>query len=236
MSTENLEQKIRKMTIWFSFLFIFYLAIAFIFLGKYPYYIYDFNYEKAYEILKDSLTLLAAFLAPVAAFILFSDWRVNHRLVNNEADVLGILKDLETSLEQIRTESTNFLSNSHFGFYDGALKNYDNWTSKNLNNLGQLNSRVLFSRKSFKNTDFHDKCIELISKQNKLVIQIILLVQTYTDIKTCEADPAQEATIPGLMLQKLRAHEKFSDLMMDYSLNFEADKNAINSLASEHRI
>lgn len=41
--------------------------------------------EKIYEIFKDSLSITAAFLAPAAAFVLFSDWREQHnKTVRNE--------------------------------------------------------------------------------------------------------------------------------------------------------
>jgi len=47
-----------------------------------------FDPESIYELLKDTLTLSAAFLAPVAAFVLFSDWRESHVAIRDEA--LGI--------------------------------------------------------------------------------------------------------------------------------------------------
>lgn len=51
-----------------------------------------FDPKSVYELLKDTLTLAAAFLAPVAAFVLFSDWREQHREINNESEALNIYR------------------------------------------------------------------------------------------------------------------------------------------------
>lgn len=53
---------------------------------------------KTYELFRDSLTLTAYFLAPVAAFVLFSDWRTQHKSINNEKNSIEILKILNTDL------------------------------------------------------------------------------------------------------------------------------------------
>ncbi|MDC4549225.1 hypothetical protein OHV46_17590, partial [Acinetobacter baumannii] len=44
-----------------------------------------------YEVLKDSLTITAAFFAPIVALILFSDWRVEHRL----KETFQLLEDIK---------------------------------------------------------------------------------------------------------------------------------------------
>lgn len=44
----------------------------------------NFDPVKVYDLLKDTLALAAAFLAPIAAFVLFRDWRLEHSLIRNE--------------------------------------------------------------------------------------------------------------------------------------------------------
>ncbi len=84
MKKKTLEEKIRLVGFWtFGFVF-WYLVIAFFLKSSYPIYEYSFNREDAYDTIKDALTLAAAFLAPVAAFVLFSDWRAQHKELSNE--------------------------------------------------------------------------------------------------------------------------------------------------------
>lgn len=56
-----------------------------------------FDPGKTYELIRDTLTITAAFLAPVAAFVLFTDWRDQHRAIKNEKISLEI-KPLLTKL------------------------------------------------------------------------------------------------------------------------------------------
>lgn len=84
MKKKTLEEKIRLVGFWtFGFVF-WYLVIAFFLKSSYPIYEYSFNREDAYDTIKDALTLAAAFLAPVAAFVFFSDWRAQHKELSNE--------------------------------------------------------------------------------------------------------------------------------------------------------
>lgn len=78
MVSLKLEKKIRLVVVVFVLSICIYLMCAFFMLSKYPLSEYDFDLNKSYEVLKDALTLAASFLAPVAAFVLFTDWRQEH--------------------------------------------------------------------------------------------------------------------------------------------------------------
>lgn len=94
MNKKNLKEKIVLTVVWLVLLAIVYFVIG-IFL------ITDgigFNSQKVYELLNDTLTLAAAFLAPVAAFVLFSDWRVQHKLIRNEQNSTKIIEILQSDL------------------------------------------------------------------------------------------------------------------------------------------
>ena len=69
------------------------MVMAFFLKSNYPIYEYDFNRSVAYDVIKDALTLGAAFLAPVAAFVLFSDWRSEHK-IKSTLQLLDDLNDL----------------------------------------------------------------------------------------------------------------------------------------------
>ncbi|EPQ5028938.1 hypothetical protein LOL03_003517 [Acinetobacter baumannii] len=98
MPETELKGKIKIVGFWTFGGIFWYLVISFFLLSNYPLHNFSFNNQKAYEVLKDALSIAAAFLAPVAAFVLFDDWRTSHRLKNNESEVLNILKKLEIFL------------------------------------------------------------------------------------------------------------------------------------------
>jgi len=84
MKKKTLEEKITLVGFWTFGGVFWYLAISFFLKSNYPIYDYDFNRSVAYDVVKDALTLAAAFLAPVAAFVLFIDWKAQHKEVHNE--------------------------------------------------------------------------------------------------------------------------------------------------------
>ncbi|QIT17272.1 hypothetical protein [Acinetobacter pittii] len=107
MVKNDLKVKIRRIWKWTFIGIIIFLVISFFLKSSYPITHYKFNLSDAYEVLKDTLTLAAGFLAPVAAFVLFSDWREQHVLVNNEKISKEILNILDEFYE---------FYNLHFGY------------------------------------------------------------------------------------------------------------------------
>lgn len=79
MAKKNLKDQIEQVSFWYVCGIFWYLVIAFFLKSKYPISEYAFDLVTAYDVVKDALTLAAAFLAPVAAFVLFSDWRSEHK-------------------------------------------------------------------------------------------------------------------------------------------------------------
>jgi hypothetical protein len=97
MTKKTLEEKIKHVLVWAFILSIVYFAIGAYLKSDGP----KFDPSKTYELLKDTLTLTAAFLAPVAAFVLFSDWRNEHveKKLDSIADKLLIdINDIELIL------------------------------------------------------------------------------------------------------------------------------------------
>lgn len=84
MDNNQLNRNILKIGMWIFSFFFWYLVVAFFLKSNYPIYEQPFNRKEAYEALRDALTLSAYFLAPAVAFILFSDWREQHKIINNE--------------------------------------------------------------------------------------------------------------------------------------------------------
>ncbi|HCJ6903484.1 TPA: hypothetical protein ACN97Y_002301, partial [Acinetobacter baumannii] len=98
MLKKSLHDQIKIIGFWTVGGVFWYLVIAFFLKSKYPIFDYSFNLEIAYDVIKDALTLAASFLAPVAAFVLFSDWRVQHKALKNEKLSEDILRILNTEL------------------------------------------------------------------------------------------------------------------------------------------
>lgn len=84
-----------------------------------------FDPGKAYELIRDSLTLTAYFLAPVAAFVLFSDWRQQHAELAIETDSTHIYKEMNGLI--------NKLYNMHFDIE--AEENYTEKVSERLSKI-----------------------------------------------------------------------------------------------------
>ena len=123
MTKKTLEEKIKQVGFWtFSGVFS-YLVIAFFLKSNYPIYEYSFNREDAYDAIKDALTLAAAFLAPVAAFVLFSDWRDQHREIYQENQAFKIYDKIESIFMGLRTLNFKFIETaSRNDFFIQILK------------------------------------------------------------------------------------------------------------------
>lgn len=74
MAKKTLEKKLKLVCWWaFGFTILYFLIGAWLISDG-----SKFDPAKTYNLIKDTLTLSAAFMAPVAAFVLFSDWRAQH--------------------------------------------------------------------------------------------------------------------------------------------------------------
>ena len=119
MKKKTLEEKIKRVGFWTFGGVFWYLVIAFFLKSNYPIYEYNLDRSAAYDIIKDALTLAAAFLAPVAAFVLFIDWKIQHKEVHNEKNSrqiiyacdscrASIMSYVEVNFEQ---QYSNFMNN-----------------------------------------------------------------------------------------------------------------------------
>lgn len=109
MAKKKLEDQIKVVGYWLFGGVFFYLVVSFFLLSNYPIQDYLFDHQKAYDVLKDAFTLAAAFLAPIVALVLFSDWRVEHKIKNT----LQLLLDLTNLSFEIK---------NGLGFYEAKIK------------------------------------------------------------------------------------------------------------------
>lgn len=73
MKKKTLEEKIRLVGFWTFGGVFWYLVIAFFLKSNYLIYDYDFNRSVAYDVVRDALTLAAAFLVPVIMQIMTTE-------------------------------------------------------------------------------------------------------------------------------------------------------------------
>lgn len=149
MVKKSINEKIKMIGFWTIGAIFSYLVIAFFLKSKYPIDEYSFNFDNAYDVIKEALTLAAAFLAPIAAFLLFSDWREQHnKEVRNEfaLKVFNQFENLSNKINQasyilldleiiIPEESSNindpnriplYLSDPIFSENSKLMKDYEN--------------------------------------------------------------------------------------------------------------
>lgn len=105
MSKSNLKRKINCVK-WSAVIF----AIGYFLLGAYLTSTgAEFDAKKTYDLITTSLTLTAYFLAPVAAFVLFSDWREQHNAIKNEKTSEEVLRVINEDFKVFYTLLKNDL-------------------------------------------------------------------------------------------------------------------------------
>lgn len=105
MQNNQLRSKIEKVGYCIFTFFFWYLVIGFFLQSNYPIYDYPFNRDVAYETLRDGLTLSAYFLAPAMAYVLFEDWRIQHKLIRAE----NLYDDVDSSIDDAYQRAENLM-------------------------------------------------------------------------------------------------------------------------------
>lgn len=93
MSKKTLKDKIGDMVFWTAVFIIFYFLVAY--LRQSNWLEETFGLGKVYFLLKGTLGLTAAFLAPIAALVLFNDWREEHKIKS----LLSLLSSIKENVK-----------------------------------------------------------------------------------------------------------------------------------------
>ncbi|MDC4858270.1 hypothetical protein SOI76_12525 [Acinetobacter pittii] len=101
MAKKELKDKIELTIFWLGLFCITYLIFGFILKSDLT---KPIDSSIFYEVLKDSLTITAAFLAPIAALILFSDWREEHRVKS----LLNLIEQIKLKTGKIEDNFINY--------------------------------------------------------------------------------------------------------------------------------
>ncbi|MHC3136271.1 hypothetical protein ACWPO0_10405 [Acinetobacter nosocomialis] len=236
MADKELKDKIKIVGFWtFGGVFL-YLVISFFLLSDYPMQNFSFDNKKAYEVLKDALTIAAAFLAPVAAFVLFDDWRTSHRLKINESEALEILKRVRNIPYKAKDLAEEIVSYYERGLTKQEVQNYEKRAfeiaAEILEELGSIN----FSKKNFENIKFHNQCLKLYSDTYKLLTNIIMLFDAWTCLELCKNDTNRHDQLPSLIAREDISSTIFFQSAENFLELFDNNLNEIDNLADVHRI
>lgn len=101
MNNETLENKLKKLSWWIFCLSSLYLICGAFLISDYPLYQSHFDPSKTYGLLNDTFTLIAYFVTPAIAWALFTDWRDQHRRINNEKiskEIIELLRKIQPFL------------------------------------------------------------------------------------------------------------------------------------------
>lgn len=123
MAKKTLEEKIKHVLIIFSIGTPAYIVLSLLLLNDYSSDA-TFDPKKVYDVVKDGLILAATFLAPVAAFVLFSDWREQFKA--------GIKDEITSQLYELNFKIRQEL---HILRFDLSGKKIDELEYKNRNEV-----------------------------------------------------------------------------------------------------
>ncbi|MBT1524309.1 hypothetical protein [Acinetobacter pittii] len=140
MANKSLNEKFKIIGFWTFGGIFWYLLISFFLLSDYPIQDYPFNHKETYEVLKDALSLAAAFLAPVAAFVLFSDWRDQHRSISNEKVSRQIVDNLSDLLPFIGKSYIYLTNQEEINKFSQAYFSYVIELGRNATSINAINS------------------------------------------------------------------------------------------------
>lgn len=116
MVSNELKKTLEKLGIYFFTFFFLYLVVAFFLKSEYPIYNYTFNRKDAYEVLRDGLTLLAYYLAPAVAFILFDDWRHQYIAVKSDKMIDSLFDKVVKIKEELKNVTNGLMYSRALGF------------------------------------------------------------------------------------------------------------------------
>lgn len=177
MAKKTLDEKIKEVSFWTFVFFIIYLIIGYLLQTSWLHKSLEFS--KLYELLKDGLTITAALLAPVAAFVLFSDWRLQHREITTEyntSNILSLINKFYWDLTILNKEINSIVKTD---------SNYSKEIYKKVENCRLKNSDLViefaqFCHKEFTNNGFTDLCSKIVTSDFpefliKIVTHFVLL-------------------------------------------------------------
>lgn len=155
MKKKTLKEKINKVCWWAAGLTVLYFIVGAILKSDGT----KFDPVKTYDLIKDTLTLTATFLAPVAAFVLFSDWREQHEDVALESDSTNVFNRLNDVKDKL-LEAQFVIDDEEF--IEDSVVNILEEIKEELKIIKSLNSHIKARKNGVKFSEQADQFIQSI--------------------------------------------------------------------------
>ncbi|MDO7201904.1 hypothetical protein ABTF35_13855 [Acinetobacter baumannii] len=201
MKDKTLEQKVSLAlygaVIFFAFLFTLGLILKADLFGHWP------TASEVYEVGRDALTLTAYFLAPAAALVLFSDWRIQHNITKSD----NFFDEIEHDLHQAYTEVEDIvLMLERRG---KVTEEYQDLLSNKIVNLSERTQEMYVKLNNFKYKGTEEglayliKCKELTKLVSGYVLQLIVI--SVDIVANKDATPEEEKGRLFLLSKNIQA-------------------------------
>lgn len=226
MKDLTLKEKINNVIFWASFFFVVYLIVGFLIKSEWLSKT-DQLWSFSYELLRDALTLTAYFLASLTAIVLFTDWRVQHKAINNENEVIETLKSIkefDTQLQRI-----TFDLDHESDIADEIIMKAHLEKLKLLEeNVSVIRMRMVYIRDSFNDVSFITKSEDALGKQSFL----IFFAKNYITVN----NNANFDNSPENQTNRINSYGVFSDQRNAYSIEMSELFKELTKLAKPYRI
>lgn len=235
MAKKTLKEKIDQVKWWAIGLTIVYLIVGAFLVSDYPLNKSIFDPLKTYNLIKDALTLTAYFLAPTAAFILFSDWREEHRDIRNENVILDALPRIKENSNEIK----NIVSMVNQEFQENSHEMIEMFSDKVLFHKKEMlkeMDRLENTKENFKDKKFHEKSSDFCQKQYELLASLWRLFDLSNNLDRCKNSPTEHEYMVWATNVTDMAEVDFLGKAEQYLDCFSDQIGELDALANPYRI
>ena len=179
MVKKTLEEKLKLVCFWVFGGAFWYVVISYFLLSDYPIQNYPFDHKKAYDVLRDVLTVSAYFLAPGIAWALVTDWKDQHQAIERH----NFFNDMDFQLHELHRISEDF----YLEITQRTIPNENietQWRNKAFQIFGEVN-KVNNKYRSIEiqnSTAFMKQAEELIGAFNSVCIQFQFVLADYFEM------------------------------------------------------
>lgn len=185
MVKKTLEKKLKRVCFWIIGGAFLYAALSYFLLNNYSFQHSPLTSQNAYDLLKDTLTISAYFLAPGIAWALVTDWKDQHQAIERH----NFINEMDFQLHELYRISEDF----YLEITQRTISNENietQWRNKAFQIFGEVN-KVNNKYRSIEiqnSTAFMKQAEELIGAFNSVCIQFQFVLADYFEIATLEND------------------------------------------------
>lgn len=185
MVKKTLEEKLKLVCFWVFGGAFWYVVISYFLLSDYPIQNYPFDHKKAYDVLRDVLTVSAYFLAPGIAWALVTDWKEQHQAIEQ----YNFFNEIDFQLNELYRISVDLfleMTQRTIKFDDFEIQ----WRNNAFKIFGEVNKvdNKFRSIKIQNPNAFMKQTEELLGAFNSVCVQFQLVLSDYFPSPTSDKD------------------------------------------------